>query len=193
MGFDIDHIETVLRKAESKGFVFSAPQSKGSGKLKGVVVLLGWLGADKKHLDKYSDLLLADGYATVRSTCPTSYLFWPTPEPRRQWAYDLLEYVVAIARDPPIRPVVFYAFSNGGAFIVEQICHVLEKLPKDFPKIPVQAIIFDSAPCYMHVSTAITAVRRGNSAFVQVLLSSVVIMALLMTSVVDTHRPRSFW
>lgn len=44
-------------------------------------------------------------------------IFWPTRGPRERWTRALLNFVVAV--DPEgRRPLVFWAFSNGGAFPV---------------------------------------------------------------------------
>lgn len=193
MASDIFRIEAVLKRADSQGLAFSAPPSDHTKSPKGLVVLLGWLGAQERYLNKYSDFLLQDGFATVRSICPTKYLFWPTSRPRWQWAKDILQYLTVVNSDPPVLPVILYAFSNGGAFVVEEMCKILRSWPKDLPSIPIRAIIFDSSPAYMYMSDAIKATTVSRPPMMKALVALAVIFVLLLGSVVNPGRPRSFW
>jgi hypothetical protein len=49
------------------------------------------------------------------------------------------------------RKMVLYAFSNGGAFVVEQIQNLAEG-GEGWLKDAIAGIVFDSAPAYMHRS-----------------------------------------
>ena len=58
-------------------------------------VLMGWVGCQDRHLRKYSDVLNAAGFATLRTICPKLRLFAPIPAVRRAWAARVLDYVAA--------------------------------------------------------------------------------------------------
>lgn len=77
-------------------------------------VVLGWYGAQDRHVAKYSGLLEKEGYPSVRGVLPGPAVFSPLPFPRRRFAAALLNYLAAL--DPHgERKLVFYAFSNGEA------------------------------------------------------------------------------
>jgi len=65
----------------------------------------------------------------VRSVASTNNLFSPVERPRRQWALALLSFLET-QRLCPARPLVLYAFSNGGAFVVEQLKKIAEQEPR---------------------------------------------------------------
>lgn len=75
-------------------------------------VVLGWYGAQDRHVAKYASLLEKEGYPSVRGVLPGPAVFSPLPFLRRRFAAALLDFLVAV--DPEgARKVVFYAFSNG--------------------------------------------------------------------------------
>lgn len=77
-------------------------------------VLAGWVGAQDRHLAKFSGLLNRAGYATVRGVMPTPAVFFPTQHPRRRWTEALLDFVDAL--DPGRRrPLVLWWVGGGGA------------------------------------------------------------------------------
>lgn len=78
------------------------------------------MGCQDRYLSKFSSLLTEAGYTTVRGICPTAAIFFPTHHLRRKWAQGLLDFVDAV--DPSRRrPIVLWAFSNGGAFPVGHV------------------------------------------------------------------------
>ena len=75
-------------------------------------VVLGWYGAQDRHVAKYAGLLAEEGYPSLRGVQPGAAVFSPLPLPRRRYAERLLGSIAAA--DPQgQRPIVFYAFSNG--------------------------------------------------------------------------------
>ncbi len=57
---------------------------------------------------------------------PTGTAFSPFERPRRSWALALLSFLRARQLWPQ-RRLVLYAFSNGGAFVVEQLMLLAEQ------------------------------------------------------------------
>lgn len=87
---------------------------------------MGWVGAERDGaLLKYAQLLAEVGYASVRSVAPQAVLFSPLAGGRRRWALGLLRFLGARGLWPQ-RRLVLFAFSNGGAFIVEQLLLLAE-------------------------------------------------------------------
>ena len=111
-------------------------------------MVLGWLGAQDKHLKKYSDLLEEAGFATGRSIAPKSVLFG-TRASQRTYALQVLS--ATLADSAPALPIAFYLFSNGGAFVYRAMLSWLVSDPA-FADVRARhrATCFDSAPCYLH-------------------------------------------
>ncbi|PRW20960.1 26S proteasome regulatory subunit [Chlorella sorokiniana] len=112
---------------------------------------MGWVGAQRDGaLLKYAELLAARGYSSVRSVQPTSTAFSPFAGGRRRWALAMMAFLQQQALWPQ-RRLVFYAFSNGGAFVVEQLMLLADEDP-EFSQLPqtVGGFIFDSAPAFMY-------------------------------------------
>ena len=87
---------------------------------------MGWVGAQRDGaLLKYAELLTQQGYTTVRSVQPTVIAFSPLAGGRRRWALALLQFLEQQGLWPQ-RRLVLYAFSNGGAFVVEQLLLIAE-------------------------------------------------------------------
>lgn len=90
-------------------------------------VLMGWVGAQRDGaLLKYAQLLAGHGYTTVRCVQPTAVAFSPLEGSRRRWALGLLRFLESAALWPQ-RRLVLYSFSNGGAFVVEQLQLLAER------------------------------------------------------------------
>lgn len=116
-----------------------------------VVVLMGWVEAQRDGaLLKYAELLAGAGYPSCRSVQPTATAFSPLDRTRRGWALALLRHLEAHGLWPQ-RRLVLYAFSNGGAFVVEQFLRLAETHPR-YVRLPasVAGFVFDSAPAFMH-------------------------------------------
>lgn len=116
-------------------------------------VLMGWINCSDKYLKKYSDLLSGLGYSSVRSVQPKLQAFSLYESPRRAWARDILEFLLATQQLPSrlevgclerwqqimsqtlkygrflraCRPVVFWCFSNGGCWVLEQMISLLQE------------------------------------------------------------------
>lgn len=91
---------------------------------------MGWVGAARDGpLLKYAELLAQHGYPSVRSVQPMATAFSPFDGPRRRWALSLLGFLEAQQLWPQHR-LVLYSFSNGGAFVVEQLLLIAESDPR---------------------------------------------------------------
>ena len=91
---------------------------------------MGWVGAQRDGaLLKYAEYLAEQGYPSVRSVQPTPIAFAPLDLPRRCWALAML-WSLEVAGLWPQRQLVLYSFSNGGAFVVEQLQLLAETDPK---------------------------------------------------------------
>jgi len=164
-----------------------------------LIVILGWAGAQDKSLVKYADLLSIQGYPTVRSVLPLPRLFSPHPAPRRWWAENLLSFIIT---QPSLyhRPLIFYAFSNGGAFVLEQISHLVANTNNTKLKQQTLAFIYDSAPAYMHPGTAKTVLKSSmppglslSLALSMQTLSEFLSPIVGRTSINGKNRSDAFW
>lgn len=112
-----------------------------------VVVIMGWAGSKDRSLKHYANLF-ASTCPTVRSSQPIANIFSPIERPRRQWAESMLSFIQSHF---PNRPLVLYAFSNGGAFVIEQIYKLANSNEQyAYLKRSILGCIFDSAPGYLH-------------------------------------------
>lgn len=58
-------------------------------------VLMGWVNCSDKYLKKYSDLLAGLGFSSVRTIQPTFQAFSLYESPRRVWASNILDFLIA--------------------------------------------------------------------------------------------------
>ncbi|KAL4451602.1 hypothetical protein ABPG75_007264 [Micractinium tetrahymenae] len=139
-----------MAQREEGPFALLQPRNGAANDELPVIVLLGWVGAQRDGaLLKYADFLAEQGYSSVRSVQPTGTAFSPFERTRRSWALALLSYLQAQQLWPQ-RRLVLYAFSNGGAFVVEQLMLLAEQ-DKRFSQLrpSIAALVFDSAPAHM--------------------------------------------
>ena len=91
---------------------------------------MGWVGAQRDGaLLKYAEFLAEQGYPTLRSVQPTPVAFAPFDLPRRRWALAMLHCLEELGLWPQ-RQMVLFSFSNGGAFVVEQLMLLAEGDPR---------------------------------------------------------------
>ncbi|KFM29155.1 Transmembrane protein 53 [Auxenochlorella protothecoides] len=130
--------------AQSSQFIADVPS--GAWPTTPLVVLMGWVGASDRALGKYARVLADWGYPSVRSVVPTAYVLCGQAGACDAWAQSMLDFM----HDQGLvqgRPLVLYAFSNGGAAIVAsmaRICRSEDRYKSLWPR--VAACIFDSAP-----------------------------------------------
>ena len=168
-------------------------QARGGDAPRGFVVVLGWFGAQDKHLKKYSDLLEAAGFDTGRCIAPTSVIFGTRAS---QHAYALQVLSATQADSAPARPIAFYLFSNGGAFVYRAMLPLLVSDPA-FVEVRARhrATCFDSAPCYMHLDAGARALSEHvrspvGKALIRCLFSCV---ALVSSGFGSTDPAGKYW
>lgn len=92
---------------------------KDNGKITAIVVLMGWWGAQPRHLEKYArEIYHKVGCATLLGIANSSAIMLKNDVFFRQYARDGLESISAILLSHPV-PIVFHMFSNGGGFIYQ--------------------------------------------------------------------------
>eukprot|EP00667_Euglena_gracilis_P011973 EG_transcript_12276 len=104
------------------------------------VVLLGWLGCQWRHLEKYADLYDSDAFHVVAVTSTVSS--WSLPWKYAGLAVKVHEVLEGFPEAPGPLPVYIHTLSNGGSFVAAL---VLRRLEHD-PRLPVRGVIIDSAP-----------------------------------------------
>ncbi|KAK3592152.1 hypothetical protein CHS0354_019444 [Potamilus streckersoni] len=109
-----------------------------------VVLLLGWLGCEEKHLAKYSDIYERKGCITIRYIAPKEITFFKT-ELLPTVASKLLDLIQDYNLED--NPIFFHIFSNNGSYVYTNILKVLhEDKEKKLVKLQVKGVIIDSAP-----------------------------------------------
>eukprot|EP00977_Amphora_coffeiformis_P016134 scaffold4910_cov169-Amphora_coffeaeformis.AAC.16 len=98
---------------------------------KAIVVLFGWWGASTKHVAKYARLYESNNCQTVQVILDKYALMLSDVDAMEDCAQRTISTIAKVLRgyedDPndgkkPI-PVIFHAFSNGGAYVLERIEH----------------------------------------------------------------------
>lgn len=120
---------------------------KGAGQLVGdtsvpVVLILSWMGAQKKHLRRYTRFYQELGYEVHFVLNGMKTAFFP-PSSRKQ-AARIGNFIDSLPED---RPVLIHAFSIGTGIyglLLESLRHETEKLERFREK--VVGVVFDSGP-----------------------------------------------
>jgi Eukaryotic protein of unknown function (DUF829) len=99
---------------------------------KPLVVLAGWMGCQKRSLNRYVKFFSEQGYQVYSTVAPTHMVvascFDNSPEPLHYPPASLQEFAWETLRDIHhchCDYYIFYAFSNGGCFVWEQINRIL--------------------------------------------------------------------
>lgn len=109
-----------------------------------VVILLAWMLAQRKHVDKYLDLYLKKGFDILKISISVKQLLWPT-EGSQIAAQDVVQF---LEENQQFNPLLVHGFSAGGYVWGE----VLVKLNEDLEKYKKSIIsrikgqIWDSTP-----------------------------------------------
>lgn len=122
----------------------SAPHQPGQP----VVALLGWIGAQDKHLAKYT---LFHKLPTIRSTADPMVSFF-APHKLVAMSEELVETVDL--EFGPGTPIIWHGFSNGGFFPLWQYAlrhGAVRDSSAQHGMHRFMGTIFDSAPAYLHM------------------------------------------
>ena len=157
--------------------------AEGQERPRAVVLVLGFGGAQPRHVEKYARLYNRKGCSTVSGTASNRSLF-VDPTGIDAFAQDAVREVATILREDdaayqpnasaPERatPVVMHVMSNGGAFVVSRIGQMLAApIDSSTPgargdlelfctRLRAGCHIFDSAPCYLDGKSCFNVIRN---------------------------------
>lgn len=110
-----------------------------------VVVLLGWLGSQQKHLKKYAEWYTSRGFNAITFTLPMADIISYQVRGKAEESVDLLVNHLANWLDKQGKNLVFHTFSNTGWLIYGVI---LQKFQNQDPSLMgrIRGCIVDSAP-----------------------------------------------
>jgi len=156
-----------------------------------VVVLMGWWGADMRHVEKYAELYRKRDCATVSVIADTlqvmTHLAYPSLD---NCARDVASQVAKILRDNEKDgkkiPVIVHTFSNAGTFLAERLEFVIQQARGNL-KAPcaedlvlvgarLDGEIFDSSPAYPDWKLGFTS--TGGIVFGQSMIVKIIIGCL---------------
>ncbi|CAI2352887.1 unnamed protein product [Caenorhabditis sp. 36 PRJEB53466] len=106
---------------------------------KPVILMIGWAGADPKHVDKYVNVYSDEGFKVV-SICPPRYHYQVPDE-------SIGEKIAPIFRKFENSPVVIHSFSMNG---IRGVISLHKKMGKTDFEQKIKGIVFDSAPSRPH-------------------------------------------
>lgn len=160
-----------------------------------IVLLMGWWGAELRHVEKYAKLYHAKDCATVSVIADTlqvmMHLGYPSLD---NCVRDAANEVCKIIRNHETSgrkiPVIVHTFSNAGTFMAERL-EVLIQQARDDLKVPccedlvllgarLDGEIFDSAPAYPDIKLGFTSTNGvvfGNSIIVKIIVGLLFFMA----------------
>lgn len=199
-------VETYKKRANTGDDVFVRVIESG-GNPAPTAVLFGWFGAKPRHVTKYAMHWEALGCSTVVVVAPTSVVFSLNHRNIPPFVLSVLGIVASDARLLS-GGLITHFFSNGGAVCAPVMATLLsgglrERVPADAERslrqvrAALAAVVFDSAPAYMHLHAGINAfttglgVRRGT--WVAALLRAVFIALSWLQRLVYGDVANRFW
>ena len=178
---------TAISSADGEG---NGENTSQSDRREPVVILLGWMGCEDRHLSKYSAIYHSKGFTTVRYTAPSADILY-RPHNIKDIARKVLELVFDLGLEENV--VFFHMFSNGGCYIYRHITEILHDpvLGGELSTIKVAGCIYDSCPCvptlWQYLRVRITA-DKENGFFVKIMKT----IALLFFAIISIFLP-STW
>ena len=177
----------------------------GGGDASRLVLLMGWYGCHMRHLSKYCEVLEKIGKSNGKSNrksplvitphvCPGYAVFFPFRVFRIKYARQMLAMVTSFLNEHPNNTWTFYGFSNGAAFVYREIIELLFDKNNtgkyELARRQLKSVIYDSAPCYMHISTGLTAITEGVKSTP---LKAIVGALFLLMVPFNVGKPKAFW
>lgn len=130
-----------------------------------VVLLLGWWGANPRHLAKYAQIYHSQDCLTIEAIADKYSILTHHDDTLDQCVLDAVHETAAVLRklDGQV-PIITHAFSNGGAYLVERLEILIQQARstdknRDLLLVAerLQGQLFDSAPAYPSSQSAIKA------------------------------------
>jgi hypothetical protein len=150
-----------------------------------VVILLGWWGAQMKHVQKYSSLYQERNCATVTAVVESKAILTLDLYTLEAFAQNLASQTATVVREMEKQannnegkkiPVMIHSFSNGGAYPLWRLEVLIERamMEKNVTEIKktqdlllignrLRGEIFDSAPCFPDNESAWKAMKHSIS------------------------------
>lgn len=131
---------------EPKAVDISGNADCSSAKSRTVVILLGWLGAKQKHLNRYAEWYTSRGFHAITFTFPMAeILSYQVGGKAEQHIDSLVNHLADWMEEEYGKNLVFHTFSNTGWLTYGVI---LEKFQKQDPSLmgKIKGCIVDSAP-----------------------------------------------
>jgi Eukaryotic protein of unknown function (DUF829) len=162
-----------------------------------VVVILGWWGAELRHVEKYAELYHQRNCATVSVVADTLQVMMHLGYPSLDGCVcDAVSVVAKILRDNEKAgkkiPVILHAFSNAGSFLVERLEVLIQEARASgdlkfgcsedliFVGERLDGQIFDSSPAYPDIKLGFTSTNGvvfGDSFFVKMIVGFLFLLA----------------
>jgi hypothetical protein len=123
-------------------------------------LLLGWYASTPRQLSKYSEFYSSRGYNTIALTLPHVAVFGSDASNLRSRIATELESIYVAEIPESLEPnTLVHTFSNGGVFCLHNL------LPSSTPALfqSLQAVVSDSAPCYLYPAAGAKAMSHGLS------------------------------
>lgn len=131
---------------EPKAVDISGNADCSSAKSRTVVILLGWLGAKQKHLNRYAEWYTSRGFHAITFTFPMAeILSYQVGGKAEQHIDSLVNHLADWMEEEYGKNLVFHTFSNTGWLTYGVI---LEKFQKQDPSLMgrIKGCVVDSAP-----------------------------------------------
>jgi hypothetical protein len=181
-----------------------------------VAIVLGHLGASPRTLAKYGSYYTSRDCRVITAASPP-WRFMLNLHLRRTAQEIVQQAAKALQEAPPNTPLLIHSFSNGGAFLLEEMESIFRE-DKDSimatgsstssdPDVQLVATrlgkgtqIFDSCPCYIRLlwDTKHSSKSFPDPAWSPLFrkfytLGASVALTLWCTLTLSWHRPRAFW
>ncbi|XP_046970821.1 uncharacterized protein LOC124537906 [Vanessa cardui] len=117
-------------------------------------VMINWLLARQKHVMKYANLYLEQGFDVISVSCTPWQLIWPL-KGSQLVAADLIKFMAANEND---QPTVLHGFSVGGYIWGEVCAHIMNNKEQYQPVIDrIAAQVWDSAADITEITIGVPA------------------------------------
>ncbi|CAB0016900.1 unnamed protein product [Nesidiocoris tenuis] len=152
-----------------------------------LVVMLTWMSAKKKHINRYSDIYLSRGYDVLTVTIQGWELLLPS-KGSQIVAQDLLNYLYHFSIRGK-QPLLLHGFSVGAYFWGEVLLKVNADLSKYSELMQrVKGVIWDSTPDFKDTVIGLPIAMAPNNLPLRLLIRSYVALHLLLFYPLSTRH-----